>query len=192
MRKPIDQQQPHECRQAMWDWIRNRSPYKSFTWKDIADGNLSQKTVQDYLRGLENAGYLESTHDIHRNKPVLYRLKKDTGVDAPRVRIDGTIVTMGDGRRQMWNTIQVLKNFTLQDMIFNASTGKHAVAESEAKTYCQYLAKAGYLKSLGHQLYKLVPGMWTGPHPPQIQRTKQVYDPNLKKVVWSRIEAGAE
>lgn len=192
-RKPIDQQQPSECRQAIWDWIR--AWHGSFTVNDILMAvRLEPSSVNEYLTGLCNSPekYLTARKNPSRGVLTQYVLNNDTGHDAPRVRKDGTPVTMGQGRLQMWNAMQVLKVFTPRDLAFNASTDTHTVAESEAKTYCAALCKAGYLVGLAGQRYSLIPTMWTGPHPPQIQRTKQVYDPNLKKVVWARIEGGAE
>lgn len=190
-RKPVDQQQPTECRQAVWDEIRTcNSP---FSVSDIAKSvRLEESTVRDYLTGLMNAGHLKRSGSFRNFSAANFILINDTGHDAPRVRKDGTPVTMGQGRQQMWNAMQVLKVFTPRDLAFNATTDTHTVAESEAKTYCAALCKAGYLVGLANQRYSLVPAMWTGPHSPQIQRTKQVYDPNLKKVVWARIEGGAE
>ena len=60
-RKPIDQQQPSECRQAIWEWIRNyvreHGPSHAFFLKDI-DVKLDVASIRDYLTGLFNAGYL--------------------------------------------------------------------------------------------------------------------------------------
>lgn len=195
-RQPIDQQQPSACRQAVWDWIRKfeaqNGPLAVFTLNDIAlHINLDLSSIRDYLTGLSNAEHLISTKNA-RMELTTYTLVKDNGAEAPRVRKNGTNVTMGQGRRQMWNAMQVLRDFSPIDLAFNASTPEHAVAVSEAKTYCAILCAAGYLVGRGHQRYSLLAGKWTGPHPPQVQRTKQVYDPNLKKVVWSRIEGGAE
>lgn len=194
-RKPINEQQPTECRQAIWGWIRahtvKEGPLATFTIKDI-DVRLDLSSIRDYLVGLVNANYLIATHSSDQMVASLYTLVNDTGNDAPRVRKDGTPVTQGQGRLQMWNSMRILKTFTVQDLAFNSSTDDHTVAVSEAKTYCGALCKSGYLVTRPEGRYMLVPAMWTGPHPPQIQRTKQVYDPNLKRVVWSKIEGGAE
>ena len=54
------------------------------------------------------------------------------------------------------------------------------------------LQRAGYLKvavSKGpyrRARYMLIPARNSGPQAPLIQRIKQVYDPNLGKVVWPR------
>lgn len=197
-RKPIDKQQPAECRQAIWEWIRahaaQHGPNHAFAVADI-DVMLDRSTVRDYLKSLHLAGYLGLYNDpaanLPKGTPNLYYLAEDCGVDAPRLRKDGTPVTQGIGRQQMWNAMRISKEFTIADLELNGSTDDYRVAESEAKSYCQTLDKAGYLVRNG-QTYRLIPSMWTGPHPPQIQRTRQVYDPNLRKVVWSKIEGGAE
>ncbi|HXE96788.1 MAG TPA: hypothetical protein VN642_10305 [Dongiaceae bacterium] len=190
-RKPIDQQQPSECRQAVWDLIRKLN--HPFTTSDLQYYiYLDASSINDYLIGLTNAWYLKAAKGPKRMDPVVYTLINDTGHDAPRVRKDGTPVTMGQGRLQMWNAMRILKTFSATDLAFNASTDDHHVAASEAKTYCEALCRAGYLVGRANQRYMLIPAKWTGPQPPQIQRTKQVYDPNLKKVVWSKIEGGAE
>lgn len=194
-RKPIDKQQPTECRQAIWEWIRENEnkngPMAVFRQHEM-DIILEQSTVREYLTGLAKAGYLVATTYKKRGQATLFTLIKDTGVDAPRVRKDGSEVTQGQGRLQIWNAMGVLKVFSGRDLAFNASTKAHVVAENEAGKYCQLLCAAGYLVKRPDGKYALVPGMWTGPQPPQIQRTRQVYDPNLKKVIWSRVEGGAE
>ncbi|MBI5484478.1 MAG: hypothetical protein HY888_08455 [Deltaproteobacteria bacterium] len=198
-RKPIDKQQPSECRQAIWDWIRkyatqqlpDSAPF--FTLNDVAKHILLDiNSIRDYLIGLSNAGYLVATKGTGRMALTLYTFARDAGHEAPRVRKNGAPVTQGTGRRQMWNAMAVLKEFSARDLAFNASTEQHHVADSEAVTYCGALCAAGYLVARPGQRYSLINTMWTGPQPPQIQRTKQVYDPNLKRVVWSRVEGGAE
>jgi len=200
-RKPVDQQQPTECRQAIWDQIRAQNG-AVFTLGDIAmHVHLDESSIQEYLQGLTAAGYL-----LAKKEPlgkgsltiVHYCLARNVGYMAPRVRKNGSVVTMGRGRQQMWRVLPVLKTFTVVDLAYNASTPEHTVPETEAKDYIGHLHRAGYLipaapaKAGKRQLWKLKPGMWTGPYPPQVQRTKQVYDPNLQRVVWSRITGGAE
>lgn len=201
-RKPIDKQQPSQCRQAIWEEIRKKGDW-AFTSTEL-DIALESSSIRDYLTGLCNAGYLEAVSKGKRGEANLYRLINDCGVDAPRVRKDGTPVTQGQGRQQMWNSMRIIKQFTAADLAFNATTDELKVAENEARDYCKMLCHAGYLKVItqgkpGHKSgtgsrskYMLIPTMWTGPQSPQIQRTRQVYDPNLKKVIWNKIEGGAE
>lgn len=197
-RKPIDQQQPSECRQAVWNEIKDCGG-KPFTISDIAKCvRLNISTVRDYIIGLEKADYLTAEKFPTRGVSAIYTLINDIGHDAPRVRKDGSPVTQGQGRQQMWNTMRILRVFTPQELVFNSSTDSHSISLSEAAHYCAALAKAEYLvlRPSGAQgtngQYMTIPSKWTGPQPPQIQRTKQVYDPNLRRVVWSKIEGGAE
>ena len=204
-RKPIDKQQPSECRQAIWEWVRayaaKHGPAHTFTINDIPV-DLEETSIREYLAALHKGGYLEAISQGKRGTANVYRLIFDCGVDAPRLRKDGVPVTQGQGRLQMWNSMRIIKSFTATDLAFNASTDDHQVSESDANGYCQALHKAGYLRVLApaqtgpgsskQATYMLIPARWSGPQPPQIQRTKQVYDPNLRRVVWSRIEGGAE
>lgn len=203
-RKPIDKQQPSQCRQAIWEEVRKKGDW-AFTSTEL-DVALDASTIREYLNSLHKAGYLEAISQGKRGEANVYRLIDDCGVEAPRLRKDGSQVTQGNGRLQMWNAMRIIKQFSPADLAFNGTTDDVRISESEARNYCQALHKAGYLtiqvpSKTGRRgqpgsgqttRYMLIPSMWTGPQPPQIQRTKQIYDPNLKKVVWSKVEGGAE
>ncbi len=95
----------------------------------------------------------------------------------------------------MWRTIRMVKQFTPRDLALQSSTEEVGVTEATARTYCTMLLKAKYLRVI----QKAVPGKRqaiylfvrdTGPLPPQIQRVKQVYDPNINEVVYYPPTAG--
>lgn len=183
-----------EERDAIWAYVRSRGG--EFTLNDVAcQVRLHTSTIRDYLAGLTAAGYLraERTQTGGRFAATTYRLVRDCGIDAPKVRRDGTPCTMGRGREQMWNAMTVLRDFAPRDLAFAASTEEYPVSETDAKHYCRYLYRAGYLAMTRRSIpgrqarYRLVPGRWTGPRPPQVQR-HQLYDPNLKRIVWSETE----
>lgn len=183
--KPIDRRKPLESREATWELIRAK---RTFTARELwQELKLAKSSIQDYLVGLTRAGYL-STEEIPSgtSTPALrYTLQRDPGPEPPRVRRDGTEVTQGRGRIQMWRAMRVLGQFTLRDLVVHAATEEHQVAEIEAKSYCYFLTRAGYLIKRG-DLYTARRDRYTGPRPPMIQRIKQVFDPNLGKVVWSQ------
>ena len=200
-RKPTHKLGADETRDAIWALIRaERSVTVSGIWAEL---RLGKDTIRDYLIGLTAAGHLQKEM-IPSSRPgtlkAVYTLVNDCGVDAPRVRRDGTAITMGQGRVQMWNTMRVLKDFSFRDLAFHASTDACPVSESDAKHYVRYLSAAGYLATVTPgrpgtlARYSLMTRSWTGPRPPQIQRLRQLYDPNLKKVVWSELDehGGAE
>jgi hypothetical protein len=178
-----------ETREAIWAAIRR---LVTFTVRELRLATrCSLEQVRDYVTGLSAAGYLE------RRDNFAYVLVRDCGIDAPRVRRDGSEITQGKGREQMWLVMKVLDDFSARDLAVHASTEDVHVSEIDAKDYIHYLHQAGYLyeqqrgipgnRSGGGSLarYWLLPQKYTGPRPPMIQRVKQVYDQNLKKVVWS-------
>lgn len=183
--KPINKRGPLEKREAIWALIRLM---RTFTLRDLwVELKLSKASIQDYLTGLKNAGYLavekkERGGSFSENN---YTLIKDVGPEAPRVRRDGTAVTQGRGRIQMWRAMKVLGQFSVRDLVVHAATEEHQVAMGEARTYCQFLEKARYLVKRG-DIYVFQRQRYTGPRPPMVQKIKQVYDPNLGEVVWSQ------
>ena len=202
--RPIDELAAQGLRgyQAFWRIILEQgSAGAPFTVADIhGKTNAGRDCVREYMLALERGGYLEPAGERPRMGSVapakLYRLLKSPK-DAPRLRRDGTPVEMGAAREQMWRTIRMLGKFTLRDLVVTASTERTPIKESDAKDYLRYLRAAGYLRSQrqalpgGPALYHLLPGKNTGPRPPMVQRVRQVFDPNLNRVVWSQAEGRA-
>lgn len=204
--KPIHQRDAEETREAIWQAIRetrgvDSAPNRPFTaahlWQQTG---ASRATVTEYLTGLHRAGYITAVGK-EAGKPgkmpaTIYRLIRDHGVEPPRVRRDGTAVTMGMGRENMWRTMRIMGEFTARELAISATTEEVVVAESEARTYCYHLHKAGYLATIGERsgrtgltCYRLLQSRYSGPKPPMVQRVRQVYDPNTRTVVWT---GGAE
>lgn len=188
--QPVSERARLKTRAALWAAMRS---LKRFTPKELRyETRCSRDQVAEYVKSLVASGHLE------RVAVGLYELVRDTGIEPPRVRRDGTPVTQGLGREQMWRTMKLLREFTAVDLAVASSTEETPVEHSSAQEYCQYLALAGYLtlarrgKGLGRggvqALYRFVPSRNSGPLPPMIQRVKAVYDPNLETVVWDSEE----
>lgn len=180
---------------AIWRGVRE---LKTFTKDDLIihisrDLKVCDATVDSYLTRLVRGGYVSvQKAPKHRGACKLsrYTMIRDTGVETPRLSKSGAPVTQGRGRENLWRTMKILREFDFQELAAAASTEDTSVTPATAKEYCRYLAKAGYLAmikrgsgSIRHR-YKLLPSKFTGPRPPQIQRVKQLYDPNVDKVVW--------
>ena len=180
--KPVDKRNGLDSRQALWEAIRR---LQRFTLRELRNETLlSMDSVREYVSGLEKAQYLQrEERAAGSNAATVWELIKDVGVEAPRVRRDGTPVTQGDGRRNMWEAMRILRVFTPRDLAVAASLPDCPVKESTALDYAKHLCKAGYLKKNGRE-YRFLPSAYTGPLAPQIQRTKRVWDPNLKQVRW--------
>ena len=191
-------------RQRIWNAIRllNRQSDEPFSEHRIWGATVGSQTdielsaVRDYRRCLIAAGILEQvTQPEHRYVEATYRLAVDEGVEAPRLRKDGSRVTQGLAQEQMWRTLRTIKGDTnARELAAHASTSQIAVAESAAKDYIKNLLIAGYLvvtdgaKGVGRRnrlaRYRLIKN--TGPRPPMVQKTDAIYDPNLDEVVWVR------
>lgn len=85
------------------------------------------------------------------------------------------------GRARMWQSMRVLRRFTVADIVAAGEVG-----ESAATKYVRFLRQAGYLRVAqakregvtgGHAVYVLVRD--TGPHAPRIGN-RAVRDPNVE------------
>ncbi|MDP2786643.1 MAG: hypothetical protein Q8O79_00990 [Pseudomonadota bacterium] len=171
-------------RQRIWELIRMHQSGE-FTGAEVTPGDVPAGTAREYLSGLVCAGYLAQTKADRRGVKIRYWLTRDNGIEAPRVRADGTEVSQGQGNEGLWGAISVLDTFTARQIADLAG-----VSTSTAKTYCMFLERAGYLsialvgKGGGPTLYRTVRTRISGPRAPMITRIKAVYDPNLHQVVW--------
>lgn len=193
-RKPVDELSKNSKPQGqdgVWLVIRR---LKQFTVTNITDETgFHRKTVHDYVKRLEAGKYLSKHDDYATTKR--FSLIRDGGTHAPRLKPDGSPVVQGTGNLNMWRTIRMISSFNPQDLALQASTDEVGVKEETARSYCSLLLRAGYLRVIQkavpgkrQAIYKLIRN--TGPLPPQIQRVKQVYDPNLKEVVYYSPAAG--
>ncbi|HPU10041.1 MAG TPA: hypothetical protein PK947_05875 [Ottowia sp.] len=185
------------ARQRVWEAIRLLSDVSDF----LTDGSflvddLSRKSkvelpiVREYVRCLMAAGYLQWASTDDRG-PVKnrYVLAKNNGVEAPRVRRDGSPVTQGRGTEAMWGAITALDTFTHAELAQIAN-----VKPATAANYCGFLGRAGYLDLVraGHGTGRGgIASVWRcalvhkhKPRAPMVTRLKVVYDPNVHAIVW--------
>lgn len=195
-------------RQRIWEAIRQlaasgaESYDEQAIWRAIPRefrGDIEVATVRDYRHCLVAGGVLAVvTEAANRRMATTYRLAADEGLEAPRLRRDGSRVTQGLAQEQMWRTLRLLSGDTCgRELAAHASTTTIPVSEVAAQHYLLALNQAGYLlctkegrglgtKGSGIQArYRLKPSRNTGPRPPMICRTKAVYDPNEDLVVWA-------
>lgn len=181
-RAPIDQARPG--RDEIWTAIRRLSP-ATFTAARLADeSRANNRTVRSFCQALTAAGYLRQV-PVEDGQPATWALVRDIGVEAPRVRPDGTAARQGEVTEQLWRGMVLLKKFTFRDLIETASI---EIPETTARSYCKTLLATGYLRVLSKAdpskgvvaRYLLIRD--NGPKPPRIQRVKQVFDPNTREV----------
>jgi len=177
-------------RQRVWERIRAMRG-ADFALLDVTYGGECAATVRDYILGLERAGYLVLVSPGDHRAPKRWRLVRDAGAEAPRVRRDGTPVTMGLAQEQMWRTLRMLRgDINARELAAHAGTPEIPVRETAAADYLNNLHHAGYMECTrphvkgraGQARYRLVSN--TGPRPPMVCRADAIYDPNLGKTVW--------
>lgn len=190
-------------RQRMWDKLRALGTERTFGLKHLLLGSEidSITTAREYLAGLLAAGYIVRVTEAITRGPdyaraeATYRLVRDAGAEAPRVRRDGTPVTQGLAQEQMWRTLRLMRTDTnWLELAAHASTPTVRVHHNAARDYMRNLHSAGYLQCVTQgrgtgrggvqSRYCLVRD--TGPRPPMVCRADAVYDPNLGRVVWTR------
>ncbi len=187
----------HTTPDIVWAAIRE---LKEFTRESLVlhldkDNRVMDETIFSYVQSLHKGGFLT----VDRKKHVrgvasiyFYRLVKDVGVEAPRLTRSGKICTQGKTRENLWRTMRIIGEFNYNELAIAASTEETPIKGSTAKDYIKHLYSAGYLVCVKECVrgnsriparYRLLKSKFTGPRPPQVQRVKQVFDPNLNEVV---------
>ena len=99
-------------RQRVWEAIRARGGAE-WTRAEIAvASHVADEAIATYLGGLAAAQIIrQSRSEPGRGVAIQrwYVLVRDTGLEAPRVRRDGTPVTQGLSQEQMWRSLRMLK-----------------------------------------------------------------------------------
>ncbi|GEO82298.1 hypothetical protein ROR02_24290 [Pararhodospirillum oryzae] len=188
-------------RQGIWETLRALTAGgASASLPEILDGSAEahKSTIRTYLRCLEAAGIVAR----EEGDGVRYRLLRDPGPEAPRLRRDGSPAQHSLGTEQMWRVLRMASALDARELAVTASTEEHPVALDTARAYLRALDRAGYLAVVepgrpGHKVgtghltvYRLINN--TGPLPPQIQRIKAVWDQNLRAHVGEGVIEGRE
>lgn len=178
-------------RQIIWEKIRELKRFEECS--DLVrelPGTINRDTTRTYVKALVSADFLRLVKSD--GEGFHYALVRDNGVEAPRVRKDGSEVTQGREQENIWRSLRAV-NYPVnyRELAGLASTADHPVSANFARDYLVNLHKAGYLSRSDAKAFKgackyaLIPSKNTGPRPPMVQRIKQVYDPNLGRVVWT-------
>lgn len=185
-------------RQRIWEALRGFAGMNdgTFTADDLSRvSKVGMDPVREYLKGLTAGQFIriinpEASRQGGRGVKNVYELTLDNGVEAPRVRRDGSEVSQGRGTEAMWAAMTVLDDFNHWLIADFAQ-----VKPNTAATYCLLLGKAGLLQVVTPGKGKGKGGVatvWTvapehrlKPRAPMITRLKTVYDPNTHQIVWA-------
>ena len=186
-------------RQRVWTAIRKHRD--EFTIQQVADiGQMKYDSTRDFITGLKKAGIIgevrrEKLPNMSQRIELIYfKLIEDYGYNAPSVDRKGNLLgKTATVNKAMWNTLRITKQpVNANELAAISSTDEQNVSIETADSYLRFLHHAGYLKiaraahhAVRKAKYQLLPSMDTGPNPPQIQRAKQVFDPNTNQVMYS-------
>lgn len=172
-------------REKLWRAMRELKTFRVPDLARAAGVSHREYNIQDYLRGLIKAGIVAvKERPEYQGAYATYTLVRDLGVDAPRVRRNGTVIAE-PAQEVMWRGMKILREFSPLDLAAHAGMGGISIKLSTAGKYCQWLARGGYLKALGgpcdNHRYRLI--LDTGPKAPQVLRVKQLLDVNTGKIM---------
>lgn len=172
-------------RRAVWAAMRK---LRVFTTRQLLKElpQVSAYIIEDYAKALKKGGFIRPGALV---KDALapraraqheYELVRDVGVDAPRLRKDGTALPH-TAQQQMWLVMKILGHFDATGLAAAASTASVPVSPVAAADYIKHLVKAGYLAGREGR-YHLIND--TGGLAPMVCRSKLVFDPNENRVSW--------
>lgn len=194
---------PESVEQRIWTTIRQLGAEGSrISRPDIAFvSKAAERAISDYVQRLLLGGYLKADQVRPRDRLcnkefayVTYKLTRDVGATAPRLKRDGTLKRESN-RERMWRALRILRSCSALDLQLsvNAAGGGPELPYLTAKTYLLQLRQAGYLavaqagrsgQGKAGSVFRLVPSMNTGPRSPIKQKGGAVYDPNKGEVAW--------
>lgn len=149
---------------------------KTFGYAEIsAQAGVSIAFATKVVRGWADDGRCKLIQQAAGKGRNLFAIDPEK-VAKPAVR--GTVV------QNTWNSMRGLKTFTPTDLAAHSTTPTVAVSSTAARSYCQALLRAGYLKVIRtaipgrrEAIYRLIKN--TGPRPPRERRVRAVWDENL-------------
>jgi len=184
--KPVDQRHPLAGNDAVWAAMLELTDagrditVTAIHGKALLGTERGKGEIREYLRRLCLAGVCTVQAGAGQFAAARYTLVQRPA-QAPQLDKDGRPAPE-TAQQRLWRAIRMARVFTVADLTATVEAKASAV-----ESYLKHLVYAGYLTRTGDQ-YRLV--RQHGPLAPMIQRVKQVYDPNLKAVVWPK-ELGA-
>lgn len=177
---------PRNRRQAVWDVLRtNRERFQ--TVEEIAETTGSNyAAVYAYLRCLFKGGYIGVQKGLRFSRCLGYRLERDTGAEAPRLKADGSVCN-GTATEAMWRTMKILRHFDLDTLTAHVNM-THRISRNMANKYTAALERAGYLANSGSgRCKKFTLLKNTGAMAPQMMEVRELYDPNLDEIILREV-----
>lgn len=173
-------------RKWYWRVIRDLDRAGPWTIADIrARSNAETETIRAFVKRLELGGLARRVTNPCGLNAHAYRLTSSPSA-VPVIRDDGSAAPPS-AQAHVWTAIRRLREFTTAELAIAASTDEVAITASTTKSYLSRLARAGYLVNVRGarrlSVWRLKPGMNTGPEPPRILTSGAVFDANRNEII---------
>jgi hypothetical protein len=173
----------HDGLWALIRWFGSNADCDTVPLSDLVAAvreTIDATDVRAYCRMLERAGVLSPVLSVP-DKP---RFRVDLShIETPRLRTDGSLQPGPQRHAVMWRSIKMLGLFTAENLAVAASLPDLAITPAQAARYADDLTAGGYLISQSLKLYRLKPGMNTGPAAPRVLRARFIWDANLCRIM---------
>ena len=176
---------PRQPRQVIWQALRDCRERKWYVEELAELAGVTRQAAHIYAHALVLAGLASETElrqPGYKRPRKCYRLLKDVGRDAPRLKADGT-PAREPLQDVLWRTMKILHQFTVSDLVAHVCM-THEVSRRLANDYTRVLEAAGYLKntvSAAKKRFVLLKN--TGGRAPRLYLASELYDPNLNEIV---------
>lgn len=176
---------------AMCDLTREKG---SFTLADIfgLQNGRSTGVVKAYVLHCRSIGAIEvAARERNEKNRTRHRYRVlNLAAKAPVVRRACYTGERGKVFQNLWNAMRQLRQFTVRELTYAATTEDVTVKEKTARTYVDALAKAGIVAKIAranprvgaYATWRLMPMGNTGPHAPALT-SEGIFDVNLQRLV---------
>lgn len=140
-----------DIRQDIWDVLRGNKKQWLAVHEIAGRAAVLQASTVNYLNMLHKAGFVEFVwqETVFATRPVkMWRLLKNVGAKAPRLRADGSFLPEHD-YEVIWRTAKILKRFTL-DELHQHIVMTHDIKAAYVRNYLNYLEKNGLINKQEH------------------------------------------
>ena len=177
---------PRQPRRLMWQALRD-CRHRDWYVEELAElAGVTRQAAHIYVHALVLAG-LVTERDLrvpgYTRPRKVYRLHRDTGRDAPRLKADGS-PAHEPVQDVLWRTIKILRQFTAAELATHVGM-THTVSGKLVKDYIRTLVRAGYLKDTGGKRFVLLNN--SGSRAPRLYLARELNDPNLDEIVMREV-----
>lgn len=134
-----------DIRQSIWDVLRENKTHWLAAHEIAGRAEVLQASAVSYLNLLRKAGFVEFVlqETLIATRPVrAWRLLKNVGAKAPRLKADGSLLPEHD-YEVIWRTAKILKRFTV-DELHQYVAMTHDVRQSHVQNYLNLLVRNGF------------------------------------------------